>query len=406
MLHSSCARRSLSPDFRKFAVLVQPKLAMCDAFTSKLLYWRQLPSLSADVCHVHAWGWDPTGRYLVLPSGEAWAAGDSTVAWSAQQSFGLAFLDTHTGACPVVQLDAARVPAAWQQTKRQWAHACFCPDRGLVLVCQLYAPLAVRLYDCQGNLVSSHLAPELSGTLHGFGVPTWAPAGTAVVLKGRDATLWVWDFKSEPKLVYHTTQSLFAKAWETPYTSNMLLHADRQDCPWYIIGPTQLAARDGKGRAPVSGQSSEHQLGAAGCYTLVWGRRLAVLSNSHDSGRSWSRLQLYSMQDGRPVLQHTLTNGKGRVFVEASLQLSVDGQLAALLTGHPTHNHLSYARKGHLAVVHLASGTMRTFALLHPGLANMQEFCSTRLRWSPDSQAVLVTDGEGVNQELISFAAT
>ena len=83
------------------------------------------------------------------------------------------------------------------------------------------------------------------------------------------------------------------------------------------------------------------------------------------------------------------------------MQLSADGSLAAIVVAdRPAGGKPVQGRK--LALVHLASGTERTFSL-PPQLADKDD--GAFVRWSPDGRAVLLSDDIGLHRKCFSFAA-
>ena len=84
----------------------------------------------------------------------------------------------------------------------------------------------------------------------------------------------------------------------------------------------------------------------------------------------------------------------------STLQLSADGELIAALCGSGEGEAL---HDSHLAVVHLASGTMRSFPLSHSQLTDIIQCRFTEVIWSPDNRSVLVRDEVSPYTEVFSF---
>lgn len=140
------------------------------------------------------------------------------------------------------------------------------------------------------------------------------------------------------------------------------------------------------------------QLSAASGRARLWGDRVIVLGSTVPSD-GCNRLRLCSLQDTYPLVQHTLD--KGRAFDDATQQLSAGGKFLAILTG--TVTYLMPAYSYHLAVICLATGSMRSYPLLT--FQSASSCVGLRVLWSPDNRAVLVTDELRLHHEVIGFGA-
>ena len=107
--------------------------------TSKLL---QGTALRESAARSHR---NPTFRQTVACSVWLQACSPGAAMHGPSQLSGLAFLDTHTGACAAVQLAAAPSAGGGHCEPQGGAH--FCPDRALVAVHQSRARMLVSVFD-------------------------------------------------------------------------------------------------------------------------------------------------------------------------------------------------------------------------------------------------------------------
>ena len=288
VLHSSSLSNCLSPDFRKIATLApDAQLQVLHAITGERLCQHQLPStLPAATCPAAAWGWDPSSRYLVVPFGNAWRGTGRSRAQQPSELSGLAFLDTYTGACPFVQLDAEHGVSGVLAAQ-------FCPDAGLVLVDhgRTHVPRPGRsswtVHSCRGELVDSLAAQDLSS----WGKP-WAPAGQAVAFVNASRGLCLWTLGSGCTQTFSAVSLCSDAAWATPYSGSLLVYGPDM--------PSRMVSLSATGGSPVVGEAAV-QLGCLFTYPrLRWGSLCVRPFHSMDGGFSCYTLDLLSLHTGCP----------------------------------------------------------------------------------------------------------
>ena len=273
---------------------------------------------------------------------------------------------------------------------------CFCPREALMLV-QLHqhqgfgpAEHFLMIFSFEGVLLAKgwYGIQGIEG-MHELQCQ-WAASGGALTLHGvsrRQTGLWIgfWRF-SETRVI----QLPCPMAWLTPSPRHLAIG---------VQGHVMMIDLQGGGEqtlVPVEG---------ARC--IGWGSRLAVLQRLGVPGARLKtagqlgcpKLLLYSTQDGAWALQHTVTAG-GKLFSSRILEVSGDGELCAAVTGFPRRGTLHYRC---LAVVHMPTGRLPEYSLLDAQLADLLPYEDLRVRWRPNSSAVLVSAKDG-SHNLVRFA--
>ena len=122
----------------------------------------------------------------------------------------------------------------------------------------------------------------------------------------------------------------------------------------------------------------------------AWGVRLVLQ-------HSYSELHIFPIDRSEATLKRIITPGDGRPFAD-SLALSADGELCAVVTGSRPAHWPANLERCHLAVLHLSTETLQEYPLRDWQLKE-----NSRLRWSPDCSAVLVSARDGGCHELFSL---
>ena len=359
-----------------------PQLSVRNLSSGQLAGSWPLQELPAAVLSPHAWGWASSGTHVALPFGESpWII-------HSEDEAGIAFLDLRTGSWTVSRLGP--------HPEIRCLAVRFCTGRDLLLVQRSHYKQrqVLCVYDFQGVLVSSTELPQPDELLC-----TWAPAGNALAIQTQDTlTTWVWDLTSpSPGLIpdspvgwLHRDQ-VNAVAWDTPESCRV---AVIEEPPIRIYAGRSMTFASCQAPYETSVLFSGPDPPADGCAALSgsWLVQLAPPFTLMPGGSG--DLLIFSAQDGS--FQHQLT-ARPDFFASSVLELSADGQLcgAVLIDESEVFNMIN---KG-LAVVHLASGRMWTFALSRH-LAG----AAVRLTWRLDSSAVLVSDIRGGCHQMIVFA--
>ena len=335
----------ISSDFTRVASFAsQSTVAVHSLADSQLLCQLELPLHPAWPYGFLAvdWAWDATGRSLTIPcqspSNEA-------------KQHGLMFLNTESGTCSTVQLQALPGSNA--------VDVSYSTSGSLALVHHVGpgSQPALSVFDCTGQLRASAACPAKTS----MNYCCWAPSGRALALlvddTGDDSdslSAWLWDLQSAPVHVVGLARNVRATwmAWAIPAAACIIIGSDRQHA-------TVASFHSQRSASALNPQHASwlHNDKA------VWGTRLALLNNNVGGG--YRHLELYTVQDSQLTLVATVTAGR-RVFAVRRLALSQDGQLVAAVTGKsvtPALGLHSALRSLRLAVVHLATGRLSEYRL-------------------------------------------
>ena len=369
---------SISTDATRHAALSGNRLYVRDLCSGRLEHVWELPQLSARERPSTDWRWDGGCGHLVLPYGGGWTLPE-LLADTDTSAAGLLFLELATGK-PVV--------AHFQDAGGQdWLACHCCPSRSLVLVEHRAEgrshSVLLEVFSCQGVLLHS------IGKRTACMLAKLAPDGSKVALILRPSSVAVWDLASGASVHLEGAATEMPPVWVTPDSGQLALLSCSEGVAVTIAGlqvplhSTVLAPREAFDQHVCVG----------------WGSRMVLRTGDFDS----PRLLLYRVQHGQLSLQQTVTAGP-RVFASGRLDLSADGELAAILTEtlDPSSGQLLGQ---HLAVLHLATGCLREYPLLQPQLSDALPHIALRLHWTPDSAAVLVSSPDGSCCELFSFAS-
>ena len=379
LLHDSWSGGCVTSDFARAAVLGSDSvLYLVDTQSGQQLRSWKFPQVQGPFLSASEGGWDAEGRWLALLFGGLWGRGRVR---DSAGTLGLLFLDTVSAAVYIVDVLAMQ-PAS--SAEIGWACASFCPIQSMLMVQHgpyVDSEAEAYVFDFQSELLHSmHLA---SGC-----IPRWAPCRHALGLHLHRHNRHNWlvgKFDSSPVALGKTT----VLAWRTPYTGFVLLAWRERKLA--IVSVHSLH----------SFTELPHLLASPGTQ-LAWGTRLAMLSCEANL------LTLYSLEGSTLVYEHGLSPAGTRQFSAFAFSLSGDGQLLATVTGFELVTQQSSVNWGamtacHLAVTHLASGSMKEHPLIclpDPLLLSL-----ATVRWSQDCTAVLVCDGNGPARELIRLAA-
>ena len=373
LLHSS-ARGCVSLDCTQAASRAGSKLLVRDLFIGQLLRQWDLPQAPAGYCPEAGWSWDGPGQHLTIPFGTVWRIPGMHCLQPPGQGAGMLHIDAGTGSMVLNRFQDRQ----WLETGWATAHAC---PRGSQLVVQAgfvdQEETIISVFSSAGELLQRR---ESRSNLE----PVWAHCGQVFACQGMgDAMVQeLWD---------RTAGALAAPkvsrfAWSTPFIADqfgMLMSGDA-GCV-VVVRAKQL---DWSLLPAGAVQSDVCQ--------LAWGSRLALLATT-------TELCLCSFLEGALTVEHTVTPRDGRHFTKSALALSADGQLCAAVTGHidPQQHWLASSR--YLAVMHLASGSLRELALHHTRLASGPDDCELRLCWTQDCSALLVSAKDASCHELFRF---
>ena len=370
VLHPGARLGCVSPDYARSAALAPGnKLHVRDVFTGELLHKWDLPPVPAAFRAEVGWHWDAAGCVTLLygtPWRSAWLVEEPP-----EQSFaGMVHVDVSTGSTAVTKVPLGELSSIWEP------EACFWPGRSLLLVhhgSSWEGALHVfTIFDNQGTLLHSF------GDLSNRYEPVWAPADKALLLRPSadcGAVQMLWDIDtavlSSLSVDNQEVHSVFSLAWATPffYRAAMLVPGERS-------AQAVLVAQAGQ---PVLTCAQGDYNG----WHAVWGSRRVLPATDNPNV-----LHLLSFARGALALERTVRFGEGRQLAGVSLALSADGELCAAVTGT---DHLWC----HLAVIHVASGSLCEWPLHAPDLVSIP-----RARWSMDCTAVLVSAQDGSRNEL------
>ena len=301
---------------------------------------------------------------------------------------GLVFLDTATGASSTVRLS--------YQGNTSNAQKLFCPDGSRVLLSHQdtraldeYGRPGRRMsvYSCQGALLQSIAGPySISSTYDDCA--WWAPSAVELELMSHSPEhvgRYRWDLAgSQPRRL-------------RPRSTKLSVGMDHK-----CLGP--IWAHPGSVRCQQLGSMhrrvlAELQKNAPGLVflgALVWGSRLAVLTCGNDELQhsishriACDQLHLFRVTAAGLSLEHTLTAGT-RAF-DCNISLSPDGEVLAAVTGSFCVRPETYLDQRHLALVHLATGSLHQIALRGRDSHGSSQGKAFSLRWAPDSSRLLVS---------------
>ena len=370
------AQGCFSPDCTKSASLAPGnKLQVRDMFSGHLLHEWDLPPIPAAVCRASSWGWD--SRQMTLLYGASWELdGHPSPQGDPSKLAGMVHVDTSTGSTATTRFKVG------EASGRGWARASFCPKRDLVVV---------ELGDVRDDETTIHILNSCGNLLRKldglriFDSAFWAPAGQALTFV-EDRAVWVLRDLCAGPVAQAASADVLQLAWATPFSGRaalLLWERDEQD----RMRATVLIDQQAAIRHHVSQQV------LTDVCSMAWGSRLAILATS-------TELHLYSLAGNTLTLQDTLSPEPGRLYARHPLALSADGALCAAVTTTPGPEH----QKGrHLAVVHLALGTLREYAVLNAHLSNSisdQQLC---VRWAQDCSVLLVSARDGSPNEVFKF---
>ena len=364
-LHIDCPSGSVSPDFLKIAKLGDSKrLLITGLACGQLLQTWALPKSPEALQPASTWMWAACSRLLALPCGDPWRRRSNGEA-------SLLFVDSLTGSCTAVQLqlDASGRP-------RLTADAC--PSRSvLVVLCHYEATQVSRasvlcVHDFAGTLVC-----RMEHDFSGLPICSWAPSGMALLIRvSYPSSVWLWEISSTTamRLLVSEVEGPPPLAWAVPGSDCVALC--QQDRVSFF--------------STLSAHEEVHRpLPHARWDKAAWGARMAlfVAKELSDPAPGCQQLQLLAVQDSGLVLQHTVTaaSGQGR-FIASTLQVSADGEMCAVVTGMPIKYGMHCL---HLAIVHLASGSLREFPLDRTRVPSGAQ--SVRVCWRDDSSTVLIS---------------
>ena len=388
----------MSPDFSRTALLSatdHSTVHIHEVSTGALQHIWRLPKEPTTRSTSIVFGWDAPSQYLVVPF-ESRANGNS----------GLMFLAVDTGACTTVDLS---------RTEFVDSPLAFCPRHSLVLA-QHDLPQfednssTLSVFDCQGTLLRRIEAPP--------GVHThstsWAPSGQAALLYqmgeeySSDSDVegyrlppmygWLWILSEDTPVRLDAPDAAWA-AWATPGEARLLVGAHSPDEAFVA------SLEEEQDLELVVGDKAEGYL----CHA-VWGSRV-VMQFFERMGAGAPALELCSEQDGQLVLQASISAAP-RMFSHHALHVSADGQHVAALTATAldvgSGRHDWQHSQPHLAIAHVASGTLQQFPLQGP-LAATARLHRLHVSWNLDCTAVLVSAYDGtvyrpVVSQLFSFA--
>ena len=365
---------SLSNGFTKVATSGPGRQLLVHDLAGDLWCKWTLPEPSAALQPASEWGWDPAGQRLGLPMSRSTASGTE---------FGLMFIKVFTGDCQGLFLQPKVQPVS--------AKAHFSPRQALVLL-QLVSSQASQLLavlDFDGTCIANVEQPTTG--LQGLQCH-WSPAHYALAIHGTPAAdlaartlLWLL---SGP--IAEVAVTICPLAWSQNAESTLAMSADR-----HVVFADLLPSKVSSKTVPVPDEVK----GEPCC--LGWGRQLAVLTSlATEAPWSCDQVHLLAVQDDCLTVQHTVTAGR-RLFAPHMLQVSGDGELCAGITGSPNWGKLT---NRYLAVVHLASGRLREYALTDMHLADRLDTQHLRVRWSPGAVALRVLSEDGVHNEVFRFA--
>ena len=368
----------LSPDFSRHAMLsLGGKLHVRDVSSGRLLHEWDLPQVPAAFCPAAGWGWDQTSQYLKLLWGKPWCRAWKPAPHSGNTA-GMVHVDTWSGRTATVSLQLGG------KSGQGWATAYFCPGSSLVLA--HYGDwdeedAAASIFDHNGCLLHS------TEKVIGQQMPLWARGGQAVVFRLGDHQTWsFWDLNTG-SLEWIKSSEESVLAWATPYTGQAAL----------LLKPGIEVDTPGSSKLPILVLTLPSSSENPSCCQLVWGSRLCLLAD-------WRKMQLYSITGANALaLQQIVQPKYGRHFIFSFnhlLSLAADGSMCAALTGTPVAHKLV---RRHLAVVHLASGTLREYPLQDRQLGEVLEPDDLMVSWSRDCSAVLVSSRDGSHNEVLRF---
>ena len=371
-LHPAASQGCFSQDCTKSASLAPGhQLHVRDVFSGQLLCGWDLPHVPAAFTPTQGWAWCSAGQHLTLLFGQIWSNVRGLSYQQDGQATGLVHIDARSGRTATSQLQLG------QLSGRVWASVHFCAQRSQVLVLHgdhTYAKVLTSIFDACGSLLHS------SASLQGDFRAIWAPSGQAVTFWDMgNCSIWALGEICGGSIV-RVEGPVKLLAWATPLSDRLCL----------LLGGDQV----------VIMQHQQAQLRAALARPLasyycdaVWGTCLAVLDCSFE-------LQVYSVDEAGLALERIILPGSGRHFARGSIRLAAHGELCAIFTGTVAAEQKS---DRHLAVIHLASGCLREFAVQDDVLASTLLDYQVQLRWTQDCTAVLVSAKDGSHNELFKF---
>ena len=367
-------RGSIAPDCNLQATLDdQGELCVWSLHSGELECDWALAELPLYVSPASMWAWTANNQHLVLPYMMAW---HPQLQPTGPRTGDLLFVDLSTGAAQAVHVHTLQ--------GKGWLVAELCPKRHLILVhsCDIGPRLLPKVFDCRTGAAHSRQLPLVSYRA------VWAPSGKHVAVTCGEAQQWksvaLWSVDTGALLHLEGTAVCLRSVWAMPCISRVFLHLHR------IRGASSAAV------ARTEGPMEACALQEPGELCLAWGARLVSQAAEQDSSTC---LKLYAASGNYFALQRVIP-ARARRF-DRTMELSTDGELGAILTGRHTPGGL---QSRCLALIHLASGTVRGYPLLKPQLADTAKVSDLRMQWRLDNVAVLVRLWDGSCCELFCFA--
>ena len=375
-LEQEDARGLVSPDCRLVAhFTIVRRLEVRDLRTDALLLRRLPPDVEGGFISPAGLAWDSKGQRLLLPYTVR-----SPVHHDDGGSLALSFMAAQARSSASDQV--VRLPSQAGLEHGAWAEA----GGDLVLVRHLDEERRETLSVFDFHAVLQH---SIATPWPGLVTPVWfSSAGSAVALRAFAAgKLFIWDFAAAEVRQVDDVDASYP-AWATP------------DSHALFVGGVNLSEC---ALASVSGPSCHVEVPAQQpCFELrcaVWGCRLAVLACSSEAlASNWAacdQLLLLSVSQGLLALEHTLSVSPRAFCISVQqIKVSPDGAHCACVTEEPG------LTTPHLALVHLASGSLQDYAVA--------PLCRvSSLQWSSDCLSLLVLGRDESGQRcnlLYSFA--